>query len=319
MTGTLQVAVLMGGPSAEHDISLKSGHGVVEALRGRGWRVHPVPMPLRLTVPEARAWVRAALERVAPDVVFLALHGAFGEDGTVQDICEGLHLAYTGSDAQASRLGMDKVLSRQRFAAAGLAVPRWTLIDASASGDPLPGWSFPIVVKPVDQGSSIGVSLVREPAQLPAALAETRRYGPQALIEEFIEGREMTAGVLGDQALPVVEIRPTHPFFDFSAKYTSGATSYLVPAPLDAATTRAVQAAGLAAHRALGCRHLSRSDLILTSSGTAVILELNTIPGFTPTSLIPKAAACMQLAYADVCERLVRMAWHDSQRLAQAA
>jgi len=174
-------------------------------------------------------------------------------------------------------------------------------------------------VKPTHQGSSIGVSLVRRPEELPAALAAAGRYGPQVLIETFVEGDEVTVGVLGDEPLPVIGIRPTRPFFDFTAKYTVGATEYLVPVPLPPATARRVQAAGLAAHRALGCRHLSRADLILRRDGVPVLLEVNTVPGFTPTSLVPKAAACAGVSYEDLCERLVLMAWDAARsRLARA-
>ena len=238
----------------------------------------------------------------------IALHGAFGEDGTIQQLCEALHLAYTGSDAQASRLGMDKVASRRRFESAGLRVPRWHLVDLRVTRTTVRGFSYPLVVKPSDQGSSLGVSIVRRSEELAPALASAGQYGPHVLIEEFVAGREMTVGVLGDEPLPIVEIRPAHPFFDFSAKYTLGMTEYVVPAPLAPQVAERVQAAGLAAHRAIGCRHLSRTDIIVSQDGVPVILEVNTIPGFTPTSLVPKAAACLHIAYEELCERLALMA-----------
>lgn len=314
----------MGGPSGEHDISLKSGDGVVRALVGRGWAAQPLVIPKTLTVEEACGFVSDALARGAPDVAFLALHGTFGEDGTIQQLCEDRRVAYTGSDPAASRLGMDKVASRKRFAHAGLAVPRWELVDMAAArlrpdangASPSSITSSipcPLVVKPVSQGSSLGVSIVQEPGGLPAALEEAGRFGAHALLEEFIVGRELTVGVLGEEPLPVIEIRPRHSFFDYTAKYTKGLTDYLVPADLPPAITRTVQAAALAAHRALGCRHLSRTDLILTRDGIPVLLEVNTIPGFTPTSLLPKAAACSGLAYDELCEQLVLMAWQESR------
>ncbi len=301
------IAVLMGGPSCEHAISLNSGQGVLEALRKRGWAAEPVVIPPALTVEQACEMVASALRRLGADLAFLALHGPFGEDGTIQHLCDTLQMPYTGSEAAASRLGMDKVASRRRFEAAGLSVPRWQVVDVGISNLE-PGWSYPLVVKPIDQGSSLGVSKVERPAGLAAALATAARYGPQALIEEFIAGRELTAGVLEEQPLPVVEIRPRQPFFDFTAKYTQGATEYLVPAPLPPEVTARVQAAGRAAHQALGCRHLSRTDLILTPQGVPVVLEINTIPGFTPTSLVPKAAACLGISYEELCERLILMA-----------
>lgn len=309
MQQPLKVTVVMGGPSGEHDISLKSGHGVTEALSRGRWRVDPLVIPRELDVEGARRWTQQALTASHPDVVFIALHGTFGEDGTIQQLCEEQHLAYTGSDALASRLGMDKVASRRRFEAAGLCVPRWGVVEIGRGSVRLPaGITYPIVVKPISEGSSLGVSMVGCSEQLAQALAEASRYGARILVEEFIRGRELTVGMLADAALPVIEIRPTHPFFDFTAKYTLGSTDYLVPAPIDAQTAGIAQAAARTAHVALGCRHLSRTDLILSEDGRMVVLEINTIPGFTPTSLLPKAAACIGLSYDAVCEQLVLMA-----------
>ena len=323
MSRALNVAVLMGGPSEEHDVSLKSGHGIVDALTRRRWSVEPLVIPHALTSDEACAFVQRAFRRHTPDVAFIALHGAFGEDGTIQQLCEEAHVAYTGSDVAASRLGMDKAASRRRFEAAGLSVPRWRLVDlgpdprgaarrGATSGLGLESLSYPLVVKPLNQGSSLGVTVVRNAAELPTALAVAGQYGAQVLVEEFVPGRELTVGILGEEPLPIVEIRPSHPFFDFAAKYTTGLTEYVVPAPLAPETAHTVQAAALAAHRALGCRHLSRADLILGRGDVPVLLEVNTIPGFTPTSLLPKAAAGVGLSYEDVCEQLVMMARHDA-------
>lgn len=309
----------MGGPSQEHAISLKSGRGVVEALTRRGWRVEALVVPESLAMEEASAFTARALQRLGAEVAFIALHGRFGEDGIVQQVCEALHLAYTGSDPEASRLGMDKIASRRRFEEAGLRVPRWRSIDPQ---DPqtlhaaLAQIPLPVVIKPADQGSSLGVSLVREPRALAEALAQAGAFSRSVLIEEFVAGRELTVGVVGDRALPAVEIRAHQPFFDYTAKYTPGMTDYLVPAPLAPLLERAVQEAALAAHRALGCRHLSRADMILTPDGVPVVLELNTIPGFTPTSLLPKAAACAGLSYDALCEQLVLMAAHDLLQVA---
>lgn len=308
----------MGGPSAEHEVSLRSGQGVAEALVRRGVRVRPVVIPRALTAAQAQAFVAAALAAPPTDVVFIALHGTFGEDGAVQRICEDLHLAYTGSDAAASRLGMDKVASRERFVRAGLQVPRSRTVTAQTqeafeAGD----LAYPLMVKPADQGSSIGISRVEEPGRLPSALREAARYSQVLLVEEFIEGRELTVGVVGDSTLPVVEICPKQGFFDFAAKYTPGMTEYHVPAALLPAVAQAVQAAGRRAHEALGCRHLSRADLILDAHRGPVVLEVNTIPGFTPTSLLPKAAACIGLTYDELCERLVLLAGREAAQLAR--
>jgi len=323
MFSALKVAVLMGGPSAEHDISLKSGRGVVEALTKRQWTVQPVVIPKTLSTKQACSFVESALRQIRADVAFIALHGTFGEDGTIQQVCEDLQVSYTGSDPAASRLGMDKVASRRRFEEVGLMVPRWQVLDRAdrcspacrQAGPRLNGWSYPLVVKPTNQGSSFGVSIVEAPGELERAITDAGRYDSRILIEEFVAGAELTVGVLGEEPLPVVEIRPRQPFFDYTAKYTAGVTDYLVPAILPPATAARVQAAGLAAHRALGCRHLSRTDLILTPREEPVVLEVNTIPGFTPTSLLPKAAACGGCSYEELCERIVMMAWQGSAHL----
>lgn len=312
---TLKAAVLMGGPSGEHDISLRSGRGVLEALLRRRWAAEPVVIPQVASIEEACEFARRVLRRIEPDVAFLALHGPFGEDGTIQRVCEELRMAYTGSTAATSRVGMDKAASKQRFEAAGLRVPRGETVDLAAPGDRRLRLAYPVVVKPVGQGSSLGVSIVRHEGQLPEALAAAGQYGSQLLIEEFIAGRELTVGVFGEEPLPIVEVRPSHPFFDYATKYTAGMTEYLVPAPLPPEIASAVQAAGLKAHQALGCRHFSRTDLILTADNVPVILEVNTIPGFTPTSLLPKAAACVGLSYDELCEQLALMAWQGAPQV----
>ncbi|MBI3320834.1 MAG: D-alanine--D-alanine ligase [Candidatus Omnitrophica bacterium] len=333
-----KVAVIMGGPSEEHDVSLNSGTGVVEALTRRHWVVEPVVIPKTVTPVKACALVKRAIHQIGPDVVFIALHGAFGEDGTIQQLCEDCHVPYTGSDARASRLGMDKAASRRRFEAAGLSVPRWKTVTLArraagtaqgrmtSDAPALDSFTYPVVVKPINQGSSLGVSIVQAEDHLAPALAAAGRYGPHVVIEEFIAGRELTVGILGEEPLPIIEIRPRQPFFDYAAKYTKGLTEYLVPAELPAEMAQAVEASALTAHRALGCRHLSRVDLILDHREVPVILEVNTIPGFTPTSLLPKAAACVHLSYDELCEQVVMMAapslqgaWRSTSDLAHVS
>ena len=311
MTPSSTVAVVMGGPSAEHEISLKSGHGVAQALAARGWRVERLVIPKTLTPEEALEETRRGLIASHADVAFLALHGAFGEDGSVQQLCEDLSIAYPGSGPQASRLGLDKVESRRRFEQADLTVPHWQLVPSTLAATRAAiraGFSYPLVIKPTNQGSSIGVSLVAADDHVAPAVREAARYDERLLIEGFVQGREVTVGIVEERALPLVEIRPRHAFFDYTAKYTPGQTDYLVPAKLPASTARRVQACGLRAHEAIGCRHLSRVDMILNAKDEPVILEVNTIPGFTATSLLPKAAACLGVSYDELCERLVKLA-----------
>ncbi|HEX9779797.1 MAG TPA: D-alanine--D-alanine ligase [bacterium] len=305
------VAVLMGGPSGEHGISLKSGRGVALALAELGWDVETLELPRHGTAADAADAVRRHMTQRRPDVTFIALHGPFGEDGTIQEVCEELHIAYTGSEVAASRLGMDKIASRAAFTAAGLAVPRCRVLApgaAETAGWPREG-ELPAVVKPSNQGSSLGVSLVERPEEWARAVEAAAAFGAPVLIEEYVRGRELTVGVVGERVLPVVGVVPRHAFFDFDAKYTAGETRYEVPAALDEASARRVQDAGWLAHRAIGARHFSRTDLILREDGTPVVLEVNTIPGFTPTSLLPKAAACVGLSYGALCETLVQLAW----------
>ena len=303
------LAVLMGGPSAEQAISLKSGQGVIEALTRRHWKPIPLIIPQDLSVDDALDWTRQALHALRVDVVFLALHGAFGEDGTVQQLCEELQVAYTGSGVCASRLGIDKIASRRHFMRAGLQVPRWCALVGACDVTALwEEWSTPLIIKPSNQGSSLGVSKVMRPDELDAAVQAARRYSPTVIVEEWIPGREVTVSVMGTSALPVVEIIPKHAWFDFEAKYTPGLTAYHVPADLPPAVTRAVQEAGYRAHEAIGCRHFSRTDMILPETQTPIVLEVNTIPGLTPTSLLPKAAASIGISYEALCEQLVLMA-----------
>ena len=318
----VRIGVLMGGPSAEHAISLRSGQGAIDALTRRGWHAAPLVIPQDLTIDQACRVARVLLEQQRPSVVFVALHGPFGEDGTIQQLCEDLSLPYTGSDPAASRLGMDKVASRQHFEHAGLCVPRWRVMERAHPRQldaVLAELPFPVVVKPTNQGSSIGVSIARTRQELTAAMEAAGRYDTRILVEEYLDGRELTVGVVDEQALPVIEIKPRRPFFDYAAKYTPGETMYLVPAPLEPTLAAGIQQVGLRAHQALGCRHFSRTDLIVDQTGRTVVLEVNTIPGLTPMSLLPKAAACVGVSYEELCERFLQMAAASTVAAARVA
>ncbi len=290
----LHVAVLMGGPSAEHEISLKSGASAVDALRAAGMRVSP----LVVNGPDFDL-------PAGTDVAFLALHGTFGEDGQVQRILETRGVPYNGSDSVASERAFDKAAAKEAFAAAGVPTPRHVVVERDVRG--MAALKPPVVVKPARQGSSYGVTIVTDPAKLEWAIEQAWRYDQKLLVEQFVNGRELTVGILDGRALPVVEIRTNREFFDYEAKY-SGEAEELAPAPLDALTAERVQQAALRAHECLGCRDYSRVDVMLGENGELFVLEVNTLPGLTAQSLLPKAARAAGIGMEDLCARLVGMA-----------
>jgi len=302
----MKIALLLGGPSSEREVSLKTGGAVASALKGQGLDV------VEIDVGEDLSRLVEDLRKAEPHVVFIALHGAFGEDGVVQGVLEYLGLPYTGSGVLASALAMDKVASKRLFSYHGIPVPRYTIFRREGwtlpGETPLDGLSYPLVVKPAAEGSTIGVSIVREEGDLEGALDEAYKYGDTVLVEEFIQGREITVGILGDEALPVIEIVPETGFYDYRAKYTPGLTRYEVPAKLPVEIAITVQEMALLAHRALGCRDVSRVDFRLAEEGTPYILEVNTIPGMTETSLLPKAAAAAGISFKELVLRILESA-----------
>jgi D-alanine-D-alanine ligase len=292
------VAVLMGGSSAEREVSLRSGAAVARALREAG-----------VTVTEVDVRGPDFELPVGTEVVFVALHGTFGEDGAVQQILEECGVPYTGSDPEASARAFDKVAAKSEFVAAKIPTPRYKVMDsARPDAARLARMNVPLVVKPARQGSSVGIEIVHRRSELERACRDAARYDEQLVVEEFIKGRELTVGILGGKPLPVIEIRPKQKFFTYDAKYTPGQTDYLVPAPLDRVTAARAQFLAHRAHECLGCRDFSRVDLMLADSGELFVLEVNTIPGFTGTSLVPKAAKAAGLSFQDLCVRLVEMA-----------
>jgi D-alanine-D-alanine ligase len=296
MQKKLNITVLLGGPSAEREVSLRSGAGVANALRSLGHIVHEVdPREGTLHLPEGT------------DVVFLALHGTYGEDGTVQAQLEQLQVPYTGCDVEASRIAFDKVLTKERCVDAGVPTAKFLVVESERTPWPM-GWQPPLVVKPVRQGSSVGLQFVERVSEWGAALRESLRFDSQVLVEERIEGRETTVGILGNQALPVVEVRPRAGSYDYRNKYTPGCTEYFCPAEFDADTTRRIQMAALGAFRAVGGRDYARVDVMVRPDGDPVVLEVNTLPGMTETSLLPKAAAAAGIGYAELCQRMIDMA-----------
>ena len=296
MTKPLNIVVMLGGPSAEREVSLRSGAGVAKALRSLGHHITEVdPKDGSFVLPKKT------------DAVFLALHGTFGEDGVVQQELEKLGVPYTGCDSEASRVAFDKVLTKQRCIEAGIPTAKFVVVDSEKTPWPM-GWQPPVVVKPVRQGSSVGLQFVERVADWSDALREAFRYDSQLLAEEKIIGRETTVGILADQALPVVEVRPKSGGYDYRNKYTAGNTDYFCPADFDAATTRAIQQAALGAFRAIGGRDYSRVDVMVRAAGEPIVLEVNTLPGMTETSLLPKAAAAAGMSYAELCQKMIQLA-----------
>jgi D-alanine-D-alanine ligase len=311
MSGKLNITVMLGGPSAEREVSLRSGASVAAALRSLGHTVNELD-------PQSPGWKLAT----GTQVVFLALHGTYGEDGTVQEELEKLGVPYTGCDSFASRIGFDKALTKQRCVAEGVPTARSFVLETAKTPWPM-GWNPPMVIKPVRQGSSVGLQFVERVEEWPGALTESLRHDSQVLVEEKIIGRETTVGILDDKPLPIVEVRPKSGVYDYRTKYSVGATEYFCPAPFDEATTQRVQAAGLAAFKAIGGRDYARVDVMVREVGQAssltgqarclphyepVVLEVNTLPGMTETSLLPKAAAAAGIGYAELCQRMVELA-----------
>lgn len=292
------IAVLMGGPGSEREVSLSSGQAVLKALQEEG--LNAVGVDVTDTAPELPAGTALA---------FNVIHGTFGEDGGLQDYLEARGVPYTGAGAESSRVAIDKVASKRRFEEAGVPTPASEVIAAGAS----PAMEAPFVVKPPLEGSSVGVHIVRCAEEAAEALADAARFGTETLVEQFVEGKELTVGIVGGEVFPVVEIVPRSGFYDMTNKYPwmtgEGGTDYYCPADLDAETTSRVQEAALQAHQALGIEIYSRVDVLLDSFGHPYILEANTIPGMTASSLLPKAAAAATPGYAfgPLCRRIAEL------------
>src|SRR5882757_1534137 len=303
MVQRLKIVVMLGGPSAERKVSLNSGAGVAKALRSLGHTVVELD-------PETPDWILPP----ETDAVFLALHGTYGEDGTVQAQLEKLGVPYTGCDAGASRIAFDKVLTKQRCVAAGVPTAKFLVVESAKTPWPL-GWQPPLVVKPVRQGSSVGLQFVERVADWGNALSEALRYDSQLLVEEKIIGRETTVGILDGVALPIVEVCPKAGAYDYKNKYTAGNTEYFCPADFDAATTKRIQEAALGAFHAIGGRDYARVDVMVRANGDPIVLEVNTLPGMTETSLLPKAAAAAGIGYAELCQRMIELALKRNAKL----
>ncbi len=300
----MRVGVLYGGISSERAVSLSTGRGVIAALEARGYEVVPIEAGEDLA-----AIVRGLTEPERVDCVFNALHGRFGEDGAIQGVLDWLGIPYTHSGVRASAMAMDKSAAKAVFAQAGLPVARSRLVtpEELEACDPMP---LPYVVKPNAEGSSVGVEILREGSNRRGEIARAWRFGSHALVEEYIPGREITVGVMGDRALAVTEIltgETGHEFYDYDAKYADGGSRHVVPASIDGAIATRAMSVALAAHRALGCRGASRADFRLDEQ-RLVLLEVNTQPGMTPTSLLPEQAQACGVSFPELCAWMVEQA-----------
>lgn len=330
----MKVAVLMGGRSSEREISLRTGRGIAQSLRNLGHEVaaldtatgrllaageeeRAAALPAGAALERAEVAISGSQALLDADVVFVALHGGEGEDGTIQALLELAGRPYTGSGVMASAVAMNKAMSKRLFEHAGIPTPRWVLIEdgrmpQTLDTDALGG--YPLVVKPNAEGSTVGLSIVAAADALPEAIATAARHGPAILIEEFIAGRELTVAVMGEEPLPIVEIRPKSGFYDYESKYTAGRTEYFCPADLPAALAKRVSDLGLAAHRLLGCAGVSRVDFRLDARDEPWCLEVNTVPGMTPLSLVPMAAKARGLGYDQLVQRMLDLAVAEARR-----
>lgn len=293
-----KIAVLKGGPSSERAVSLATGAGIARALRSLGANITEVDVPgPDFELPDD-TWL-----------AFLALHGEFGEDGQLQQILEDRGIAYTGEDVEGSRIAFDKIPSKEQFTKHGVNTPHWEVIRAGET----PTLALPYVIKPPRQGSTVGIQIVRQESEVAVALAAAHAFDDELLIEQFIPGRELTVGVLGDLALPILEIIPKSGFYDFNDKYPflnpqgGGGAQHVCPAPIEAALAGKIQNLVLQATLALGLKVYSRVDVLLSPDNVPFVLEANTIPGMTESSLLPDAAAVAGITYPELCARIIEL------------
>lgn len=337
----MKIMVLMGGTSAERDVSLASGEAIVKGLKEAGHQVLAIDTSKGYKLPEGETkFLPNGVKTEPPDVksmqaegkkmalqtiesfnpsdvelIFLALHGGQGEDGTIQALLELSGIPYTGSGVLASALAMDKAMSKKLFEREGILTPEWFLVESSDSSDLSKvldniknSFDFPAVVKPNDQGSTVGLTVVSEGKDLAKAMDEAKIYSDKVLIERYIPGRELTVGVLEEAPLPVIEIVPEHGIYDYECKYTKGKSKYICPAELSSEKTKEIQEIGYRAFKALGCEGYARVDFRYGTDDKFYCLEVNTLPGMTATSLVPKAAKAFGIDFPKLVDKIAKLA-----------
>jgi len=334
----LKITLLCGGVSAEREVSLLSGKNVAEALRAKNYEVSVIDPaygdnqpgedelfsfsitdePPKLNgSPEisARNYIVAVNDAIHEDteLVFIALHGTWGEDGKIQALLDFRGIPYTGSGVLASTIAMDKLVSKLIFMQKAVLTPPWISLRMDYNLDEVKKeidkqFGYPLVVKPIDQGSTVGLTIVQSHDEIEQAIGKGFQFSKRVLLEMYVAGRELTVSILGNEPLPVIEIRPKQGFYDYKNKYTSGMTDYLVPAPLPDEEAEKLQRLAVKAFNALGCEGFGRVDFRMNEAGDAYCLEVNTIPGMTGTSLVPKAARQVGIEYSELCERIAKIA-----------
>lgn len=297
----MKIAVLMGGTSAEREVSLSTGKAIIEALKRKGLKVISIDVDKDIAKKLLKEKINLA---------FIALHGRGGEDGTIQGLLELLGIPYTGSGVLASALALNKAQAKKVFKFHGLPVPKFQVLKKEDPGSRIQDLKFPLplVIKPAREGSTIGISIIHNKRDIKKAMEKAFRYDEEIIIEEYIEGKEVTVGIVGDEALPVIEIRPKDAFYTYEAKYIKGLTDFIIPARLSKRVYSQVQRIALTAYHALGCRHFARVDMIVNKKNKPYLLELNTIPGMTATSLLPQAAAKRGISFDNLVLKILEMA-----------
>ena len=301
----MNISILYGGASAEHKISIQTGMAIADAIKDR--------YSLDMINLEPEIYNSPQL-LIGTDLVFNALHGGDGEDGSIQSFLDLHHIPYTGSGAKSSKIAMDKNITKLIAKSVDIQTPNWVLLKLNQhTGMQLhdnqsPKFSYPYVVKPSSEGSTFGLTIVKQESELKKAIDHAAEFGDEILIEEFIPGRELTVSILGNKPLPIVEIKPSHNLYDYECKYTEGMSEYIVPAELSDSLERSISEDALKIYKTIGCRHYARVDFRLNESGEHYLLEINTLPGMTATSLLPKAAKSAGLEFPELIDTIIKMA-----------
>ena len=301
----MNISILYGGTSAEHKISIQTGMAIADAIKDR--------YSLDMINLEPEIYNSPQL-LIGTDLVFNALHGGDGEDGSIQSFLDLHHIPYTGSGAKSSKIAMDKNITKLIAKSVDIQTPNWVLLklnqhtEMQLHDNQSPKFSYPYVVKPSSEGSTFGLTIVKQESELEKAIDHAAEFGDEILIEEFISGRELTVSILGNKPLPIVEIKPSHNLYDYECKYTEGMSEYIVPAELSDSLERSISEDALKIYKTIGCRHYARVDFRLNESGEHYLLEINTLPGMTATSLLPKAAKSAGLEFPELIDTIIKIA-----------